>query len=94
MTSNRIFEIIFERYGKGRVHLKRTTSNFVRECVDFKATETEYALNTLSKGQRKPKIKYPWERKVTHLLLWRHTTIAGYKTKSACKTKSERVNKQ
>lgn len=58
MTSDRIFEIIFESYGKGRVHLKRNTCNFVRECVDFKVTETEYALNTLSKGQRKPKIKY------------------------------------
>lgn len=56
MTSDRIIEIIFERFGKGRVHLKGTTCSFVKECVDFKLTETEYALNTLSKGQRKLKI--------------------------------------
>lgn len=93
-----MFEIIFGRLGKGRFNQKGDTCSFVRECVDFKETESECALSMLPKRERKPKIKH--NKLNTHRkeksLIGNHIDThhdCYLSAQSAYKTKSERVNK-
>lgn len=45
MASDGIFDIIFGRRGKGRFNLKGVTCSFLRECVNFKVTESMHSVH-------------------------------------------------